>query len=332
MHQSDDGITKWGIMGTGTIAQKFTRDLAFVDHAKAVAVGSRSYESALQFAKTHRIAQAYGSYEELVHDPDIDAIYVATPHPFHKQNVLLSLEAGKAVLCEKPMTVNASELKEMMAFAHSRKLFLMEAMWTRFLPAIVKVREWIHEGKIGDVRQVEADFGFCVPYDPQGRLFDPALGGGALLDAGIYPVSFASMILGPHPTKVLSTAHMGDTGVDDEFSAILEYESGQTATLHGAVRLNLQNGAYVFGTKGFIHIPDHFFSANQATLYVDEVATETFLDERESMGYNFEAQEVGRCLEKGVTESAVMSLQESLGIMQLLDQIRGQWGLRYPFE
>ncbi|WP_226678193.1 Gfo/Idh/MocA family protein [Mesobacillus jeotgali] len=327
----DEKIIKWGILGTGGIASAFARDLAFAKNTEKLAVGSRTKESAAKFAEEHGVSRAYGSYEELVQDPEVDAIYVATPHPFHKENVLTCLRAGKAVLCEKPFTMNSGELEEIIDFARDQKLFLMEAMWTRFLPPIIKVKEWIDSGEIGEVLLVKADFGYRAQWDPEWRLLNPVLGGGALLDLGIYPVTFASMIFGTTPEKILSTAHIGETGVDEQFSILMSYPSGKTATLNGAFRIGLTNEAYIHGTEGYIRIPS-FHSAKSATLYKDGQEVETFNDDRKSAGYSFEIEEVGRCLNQGLLESPVVPLNESLEIMELMDEIRGQWGLKYPFE
>jgi len=323
--------TKWGIMGTGWIAEKFAADLKQVKQAELTAIGSRTSESAQKFAAEHDIPQVYGSYQELVDDPDVDVIYVATPHPFHKENVLISLRAGKAVLCEKPFTVHSTELVELIQYARENKLFLMEAMWTRFLPPIQKVRQWLKEGQIGEVQLLKADFGFRTEWDPNNRLLNPKLGGGALLDAGIYPISFASMVMGYKPDKINSTAHIGSTGVDEQFSVLLSYPNGKTASLNGAVRLNLNNEAYIYGTEGSIHIPN-FLMAKTASLFRDNQVIETYTDDRKTDGYAFEAEEVSRCIQEGVTESPIMPLDESLGIMNIMDEIRKQWGLRYPFE
>ncbi|MGV2940546.1 Gfo/Idh/MocA family protein [Mesobacillus sp. LC4] len=327
----DEKVIKWGILGTGGIASAFARDLNFAENTEKCAVGSRTKESAEKFAEEHGVTCAYGSYEELVADPDVDAIYIATPHPFHKENVLACLRAGKAVLCEKPFTINSGELEEVIQFAREQKLFLMEAMWTRFLPPILKVREWIDSGKIGEVLLVKADFGFRAPWNPEGRLLNPALGGGALLDVGIYPVTFASMIFGTKPDKILSTAHIGETGVDEQFSILMSYPDGKTATLNGAFRVDLTNEAYILGTEGHIRIPS-FHSAKSAFLYKNGEEAEAFNDDRQSAGYAFEIEEVGRCLNQGLLESPVVPLDESLEIMKLMDEIRGQWGLKYPGE
>ncbi|WP_100407439.1 Gfo/Idh/MocA family protein [Bacillus solitudinis] len=331
MENQQERSINWGIMGTGGIAKQFAEDLVFAKDAVRLAVGSRTKKSAEGFAEANDFSHFYGSYDELVKDSDVEVIYVATPHPHHKDNVLKCLRAGKAVLCEKPFTVNADELEEIVQFAREQKLFLMEAMWTRFLPPIIKAREWIKSGRIGEVRLVKADFGFRAPWDPKWRLLNPELGGGALLDAGIYPVSFASMILGTKPEKILSTAHIGETGVDEQFSIIMSYPSGATASLNGAVRLALTNEAYIHGTEGYIRIPS-FLNAKSASLYVGNEEIETFKDDRKSKGYAFEAEEVGKCLREGLKESAVIPLEESQAIMKLMDEIRGQWGLKYPFE
>lgn len=331
MMKQNPGKIRWGIMGTGWIAEQFAADLAYVENAQFVAVGSRTASSAGEFASKYDIPQAYGSYEELVKDPDIDVVYIATPHPLHREHALLCLQAGKAVLCEKPFTINGDELEELVAAAREQKLFLMEAMWTRFLPPIRQVREWLNAGLIGDVRLLKADFGFRSGWNPQGRLLNLELGGGALLDAGIYPVSFASMIFGTEPEKIWSTAHIGETGVDEQFSVILSYESGKTASLNGAIRLGLTNEAYIYGTNGYIHIPS-FLNATSASLHVDGEEPVVVTDDRQEKGYSFEAYEVGQCLLEGRLESDVMPLDESLAIMRLLDQIREQWGLKYPSE
>ncbi len=323
---------KWGILSTGWIAHQFATDLAHASNGLAYAVGSRNQESADEFARKHGIPVAHATYEDLVNDPEVDAVYIGTPHPFHKDNALLALRAGKAVLCEKPFTVNSGELEEIVAYAREHKLFLMEAMWSRYLPANVKVREWIAAQRIGDVRLVKADLGFRADWNPEGRLLNPALGGGALLDVGIYPVSFASMIFGPHPESVASTVHMGETGVDEHFSLLLSYGEGKSASLNGGVRLNMLQEAYVFGTEGHIVVKGSFVNPRSAELYAGGELVETFEDDRTSTGYAFEAEEVGRCLQTGLTESPALTLDESLAVLKLLDQVRAEWGLVYPGE
>ncbi|MDF2926096.1 MAG: dehydrogenase [Paenibacillaceae bacterium] len=324
-------VIKWGILAPGAIAHKFVKGLSVAEGAQVRAVGSRTLEKAEAFAGEYGIAKAYGSYEELVSDPDVDIIYVATPHPFHRESVLLCLNAGKAVLCEKPFTINAGEAEELVSRAREAKLFLMEAMWTRFLPAIVKVREWLAQGLIGQVRMVKADFGFQSGWNPKGRLLDPKLGGGALLDAGIYPVSFASMVLGTQPDEIRSLAHLGETGVDEQFSLLFGYPEGRIASLSGAVRTNLINDAWIMGTEGHIHVPSFLF-ARSASLFVKGQESVEYNPVFAGNGYHYEAEEAMRCLREGRLESPVMPLEETLAIMRTLDSIREQWGLRYEGE
>lgn len=322
---------RWGILGSGTIAGKFATGLMALNDAVLAAVGSRTPEKARAFAAEHGAAKAYGRYEELVRDPDIDAIYIAVPHSAHKECAMLALDAGKAVLCEKPFTLNAAQLEELTAKARDSKLFLMEAMWTRFLPAIVQVREWLRAGAIGDVRAMRADFGFRSPWNPQGRLLNRQLGGGALLDAGIYPVSFASMVFGPHPETLQSTACLGETGVDEQFMMLLTYQGGRIASLGGAIRTQLVNDAWIFGTQGKIHIPE-FLHARSAVLLADGREPDNVRPDFAGNGYGYEAAEVARCLRSGRTESPVMPLDESAAIMRILDRARASWGLTYPQE
>lgn len=325
------GKIRWGILATGGIARKFAEDLKHVPDAEAVAVGSRSRESAEAFAKEFGIPKAYGSYEELARDPDVDIVYVASLHPGHKEHALLCLREGKAVLNEKPFTVNAAETEELIRTARSLGLFLMEAMWTRYLPAIRKVREWIREGRIGEVRSMNANFGYDGIRDVEGRLLNPHKAGGALLDVGIYPVSFASMIFGRQPEQIASRAFIGETGVDEHNAMLFAYPEGRHATLQSAVQLQLNNFCDIFGTKGRIHIPN-FWMARSATLETNDGEKEHYAYDGERFGYAFEAEEAGRCLKEGLTESPDMPLDETLAIMRTMDEIRRQWGLRYPFE
>ena len=218
-------IIKWGILGPGRIANSFAKGLKSLPDASIVAVGSRSKERADTFAREYGIAKSYGSYQELANYPEVDIIYIATPHPNHKESALLCLKAGKAVICEKPFTVNAAESEELIKFAREQKLFLTEAMWTRYLPASIKVRELLSAGIIGDIKIVKADSGFICGWDTKSRLLNPELGGGALLDIGVYPISYASMIFNAaEPIKIVSIANIGVTGVDEDFSTIIGYE------------------------------------------------------------------------------------------------------------
>lgn len=322
---------RWGIIGTGAIARKFAEALTFVPEAELLAVGSRAQASADEFAALFGVPRAYATYEALANDPDVDVVYIATPHPLHKENSLLCLHAGKAVLCEKPFTINAREAEEVIRLARAKRLFLMEAMWTRFLPVMAEVRRLLAEGAIGQVRMITAAFGFRAPFNPQSRLFNPKLGGGALLDVGVYPIALASMIFGS-PSRVASMAHIGETGVDEQSAVILGYDGGQLAVLSAALRLSLPSEAVILGTEGTIRIHSPWWRATALTLSVigkeDEVIPAPFTGN----GYNYEAAEVVRCLRAGRLESETLPLDETLSIMRTMDQARAPWGLKYPTE
>ena len=322
---------RWGILGTGNIAHQLARGLADTPDATLVAVGSRSIDTANTFADEFDIERRHPTYEELADDDGVDAVYVSTPHPFHRDNSILLLEHGKAVICEKPFTINAGDAKAVIDVARQRDVFLMEAMWTRYLPAVVRARELIAEGAIGDVRLVQADFGFRAGINPEGRLFNLALGGGALLDVGIYVISMASMILGPRPSRVASTTQIGETGVDEQSAFLLQYPGGELAVLSCAVRTGTAVEARIFGTEGSILLHGPFFKCGALT--VNRGGEEEHIDlPLEGNGYNYEAAEVGRCLRAGLKESDVMPLDETLALMELMDSIRAQWGLSYPME
>jgi predicted dehydrogenase len=322
---------RWGILGTGKIAHQFAAALRRLPEAELLAVGSRSMESATRFADEFGISRRYGSYAELVNDPQVEVIYVATPHSCHSENTRLALNAGKTVLCEKPFTLNAAQAREVIALARERKLFLMEAMWTRCFPLMRKLRELLASGAIGEVRQLAADFGFRAEREEEPRLFGPEFGGGALLDVGVYPVSLASMLFGT-PVKIVSTANLGPTGVDEEAAMILIYDRGEMAILHAAIRLETAQEAIITGTRGRIRIHSPWWRPAAMTLSRDGKSDERFDFPLDGNGYEYEAQEVMDCLRSGKLESPLMPLDESLSIIETLDTLRAQWGLRYPME
>jgi predicted dehydrogenase len=324
---------RWGILGTGGIANTFAKGLSVLPDAELVAVGSRKQETADVFANKYNIPHRHPSYEALANDPDVDAIYVCTPHPMHKDAVMVSLKGGKAVLCEKPFTLNAAEAQEVITYARQHKLFLMEAMWTRFLPVMGKVRELVAQGAIGDVRAVMADFGFRTDFNPSSRLLAPELGGGALLDVGVYVTSFASMVLGGKVApRIVSLADLGQTGVDEQSAFILGYPQGRLAMLFSAVRTESPHEAIVMGENGRIKVHAQFYHSTRLTLSVRGQEDQVIDVPYEGNGFNYEIAEVMRCLRAGKLESDILPLDETLAIMQTLDAIRAPWGLKYPTE
>ncbi|WP_309119473.1 Gfo/Idh/MocA family oxidoreductase [Paenibacillus sp.] len=323
-----NATVKWGIMGPGGIARAFAADLKTVPGAELVAVASKSRQRADAFAGEFGIPRAYDDYEAFVRDEEVEIVYIGTLHPAHKELMLLCLRHGKAVVCEKPFTMNASEAEEVANAARANGTFAMEAMWTRFLPPIVQARAWIAEGRIGEVKAVTANFGFDVGWRPESRLLNKELGGGALLDAGIYPVSFASMIFGRQPERISSSAWIGETGVDERFAALFEYDGGRTAQIGASVRLRTSNDAYVYGSEGYIHLPNFLFGRT-ASLHLPNAEPVVCADDRLEQGYRFEAMEAMACLRDGRLESAVMPLDETVDIMRTLDRLREQWGLEY---
>jgi dihydrodiol dehydrogenase / D-xylose 1-dehydrogenase (NADP) len=321
---------RWGILGTGVMARKFAEGLATIPDAEVVAVGSRSTNSANNFANTYKVPNAYNTYNALAEDSNVDAVYVSTPNTFHKNDSLLCLQSQKNVLCEKPFCINAYEAKEIIVCARKNGLFLMEAMWTRFLPAITELRRLLSSSVIGEVRMLFADFGFEGDYNPQKRLLNPELGGGSLLDVGVYTLSFSSMILGT-PNKVCSIGTFGETGVDEQSSYILGYPGGQQAILASGIKMTTPQIATIVGTEGYIQV-ERFWYANKILVVAKGNEPEILEIPIKGNGYNYEAQEVMNCVREGKLESNVMPLDESLSIMSVMDQIREQWGLKYPSE
>ena len=309
----------------------FAEGLGALPDTELIAVGSRSRDTADSFGDLFHVKKRFDSYESMANDPDVDVVYVSTPNSLHRENTLMCLRAGKSVLCEKPFAINAQESAEMIGLARQRGLFLMEAMWTRFLPAIVKLREILSEKTIGEVRMLIADFGFRTEMNPKSRIFDPNLGGGALLDVGIYPVSLASMVFGT-PSRITGMAHIGETGVDEQSAAILGYDKGELAIIAAAERTHTPQVAYLLGTEGRIVVNPPFWRPQTLTLSVSGRTEERKEIPFKGNGYSYEAAEVNRCLREHKTESDTMPLDETLSIMKTMDAIRSQWGLKYPHE
>jgi predicted dehydrogenase len=322
---------RWGILGPGSIARRFSNDVKNLDGHKLMAVGSRDAAKADTFANEYEIPNRHGSYEALVSDPEVDVVYVATPHTFHKEHSLLALTHGKPVLCEKPFTINRGEAEAVVAEARKRGLFLMEGMWSRCFPIMVKLRELLKEGAIGELRMAQADFGFRAGVNPESRLFNPALGGGALMDVGVYTVSLASMVLGT-PTAISSESHLGSTGVDEDAGMVFKYADGQIALLSTSVRLNTPHEVVLLGTEGRIKIQSPWWCPRAMTVSRSGQPDERIEIPFEGGGFQFEAEHVAACLRAGKTESDIIPLDETLSIMATLDTLRAQFGLKYPME
>ena len=324
-------IIKWGILGCGKIANKFAEGLEVLPDAILEAVASRTEGKVENFGEIFGVKNTYNDYEELVNNLAVDVIYIATTHNFHYKNALLCLNHGKPVLCEKPITLNAKQAEELINTARNNNIFLMEAMWTRFIPCIVKLNEFLDEGLLGEIQHVTANFGIKKELDPNVRSFNPDLGGGALLDLGIYPISFARMIYKQPPSKIKSSAYIGKTNVDEKSCYLFEYENGQTAMLSSSHRLIMPHDAFIFGTKGYLEIPD-FYHPTKMILKLEGKPNKTIRIPFKSTGYNYEAMEVMQCLNTGKLESKIMPLDETLEIMKTMDMLRSQWHLKYPGE
>lgn len=323
-------MIRWGVLGPGAIATGFAEAMSMVDDGTIVAVASRAEERAQAFGERFSIPHRYGDYGELGDDPDVDVVYVATPHARHETDVLALLEAGKHVLCEKPFALNARQARRMAETARTRGLFLMEAIWSRFLPAYRTLTDLIGDGRIGDPLLVEADFGFRAPMQPAHRLFNAELGGGALLDLGIYPVQLCTLVLG-QVAQASAFAAIGETGVDEETVAILRHGAGGLGVVKAAIRVGLACTARVAGTEGTIDLPAFMHCPSSLTVSA-RGAVEHVDASYEGNGLRFEIADVNRCLVEGRTESPVVPLDETIALATVLDDIRAQIGLVYPGE
>jgi predicted dehydrogenase len=312
---------RWGLIGTGGIAATFAADLELTDSGDVVAVGSRGMETAVAFAERFGVPNRHSSYESLVHDEDVDAVYVATPHPMHRAHAELALRAGKPVLVEKPFTMNAAEARELVALARERGLFMMEAMWTRCLPHIAAVRELLAGGALGEIVTVTADHGQWFAEDRSHRLFAPELGGGALLDLGVYPVAFASMVLGA-PERIVSAITPAFTGVDGQTSMLFTYATGAHALLTCTLSAKSPTRAAIVGTQARIEIDGDFYAPSTFTLIERDGERTSFGSPHEGRGLRHEADEVARCLAAGLAESPLMPLDETVSIMATMDAVR----------
>jgi predicted dehydrogenase len=327
-------MIRWGILGSGHIAKKFAADLQLVEDAKLVAIGSRSAAAAAAFAEAFPVQYLHDSYEALVANPEVDVIYIATPHSSHYENTLLCLQHGKAVLCEKPFAMNSRQTKAMIDMAKEKKVFLMEALWSKFLPQYDKLQEMLKEGKIGTVKSVLVNFGFrpLPPVNP--RLFDPALGGGTIMDIGIYNVFMALSVLG-RPNIIEATMTPAATGVDEQCAVLFRYNNGAMAQLFSSFYTDLPVEAEICGTTGRIKLTSRFFDPHaQIEWYTGRMDTRQLIEvpKEQGAGYQYQARHVNACLQQGLTESPVMRFEDTILLMETLDAIRQVAGIKYPAD
>ena len=326
-------MTRWGILGPGRIAHKFAQDLLTLPDAQLYAVASSDQQRADEFANEYKIPHAFGSYEDLLTLPDLDVVYVATPHVKHYEHVMLLLNGGVsrpglAVLGEKPFAMNSEQVREMVDTARSKGVFLMEALWSRFMPGIVHALALAQSGVIGKVVSVKADFGFKAPFLPEKRLFNKELGGGSVLDIGIYPLFLSYLFLGK-PTKVKALANFGSTGVDEQCGMVLTYADGQVALLESTILADTDCVGIIQGDKGQIRIHSRFHETKGVTLQLIDQPAQSVGFDRTTHGYDYEAQHVMQCLAEGKTESPLWSLEDSLNLMALLDAVQAEAGIVY---
>ena len=323
-------IINWGIIAAGKIAGKFAADLNTLPDANLYAIASRSGQKAAAFAEKYGVSKTFDSYEAMLKDPQLDVVYIATPHVFHCQNTLMCLENGKAVLCEKPFAMNGQEVNQMVTKAQKADVFLMEALWTLCLPHIHKAKQIIDSQQLGSIISIKADFGFNADFNPDGRLFNRKLGGGSLLDIGIYPLLLSLYLLGK-PDKITADAKIGQTQVDEECGIILKYKNGQMAHLHSTLLARTPTEAYIYCEKGYIHIPTRFHEPVAQIMIMEyQGLKETIIPFHYSVfGYKYEAEEVMRCLRAGEKESDLVPHRFSIALMEIMDEIRAQIGLVY---
>ena len=314
---------RWGIVGAGRIAHTFAKDMSATRDGVVQAVAARSRSSASTFAGQYGIPTAHEGYNALYDDADIDAVYVATPHTYHLQNASDALRAGKAVLCEKPITVNATECQRLIDVANQSSTYLMEAMWTWFLPAILTAKEWVDAGRIGDIVQIQSDFGYPLEYSPDKREYDATLAGGCLLEMGVYPVALTALFADSDPDSISVVSRHAPNGVEDDVVATFRY-ADFVATLGTSFRAKLRNWAYIVGTDGYVAIPN-FWCAGECQLWVIDNMVDHYSDNRTTNGFNYQVDAVNDDLAAGRKESAVVPLAASLRFQEHMDRIRSEF-------
>jgi predicted dehydrogenase len=324
-------MINWGILGAGKIAGALVEGIRETGGGRVAAVGSRDSDRARAFADRFEIPAAYGSYEDLLSDDGIDAIYVATRNDLHHANTLDAIAAGKAVLCEKPFALNATQANEMVEAARSAGVFVMEAMWMRFIPAIVDLRDLVMRGELGELRAVTADFGFQANAGAGHRLVEPSLGGGALLDLGVYPISLAMLLLG-EPTSVAASASIGATGVDEQVVVSMAFPGAAVSSAYASFLAESPTEAHVIGTEGRVWVHPRFHNSERLDVVAPDGSVRAINRPKNGNGYRFEVAEVHRALLAGESESPMRTLDDTMSVMRVLDTVRAEIGVRYPGE
>lgn len=326
------GKIRWGIVGAGYICNNFANGLKQLGDAEIVAVGSSPLDQARDYAKRWNIPRVYASAAELATDKEVDICYIGTPHSFHAEHAIQCMNAGKAVMSEKPFAMNLRQATTMTACAAKNNVLLMEAMWTQFFPAMIRARELVADGTLGSINMLEADFGFAATPDPSTRLFDPKRGGGALLDVGIYAIALGRLLTGAEPEKIAALCDFGTTGVDEQMGAVLRYPGGTLGVYHSAVKTTTKMEAFVYGTKGMLKICSPYWSPTRLVLTLDGKSPEEIAFEKPVSGYSYEAIAVGECLRQGLKQHPLVTHELSLSVMRTMDSIRSVMGLKYPAD
>ncbi|MBK1875579.1 Gfo/Idh/MocA family protein [Pelagicoccus mobilis] len=321
---------RWGIIGLGRIANSFAQDIPFTTNASLQAVAARDGDKADAFAQRYGATHAYDSYNALFQDPSVDAVYIATPHSLHLEQATEAMRAGKAVLCEKPITTSPSELEQLTAIAAQTDSYLMEGMWTYFLPAVQKAKQWVDTGRIGKLLHVKSDFGYPqLPYSPDKREYNATLGGGTLLEMGIYPIALARLFFGEDPINVDQQSHLAPNGVEDDTTTLFTYPGDRYANLASSFRCKLQNWTYIIGEDGYIAIPDTW-RANRCLLYELDTLVDEFDDKRESLGFHYEVEAVSQDILEGKKTSKIVPHSTSMAFQLQIEQLRKMAGSLQP--
>ena len=320
---------RWGIIAPGRIAHKFASDFSLIHNHSITSVASTNIERARAFADKYKLSSFYGDYREMLVNEKLDIVYIASPHSFHFEQAKMCLDLGISVLCEKPVTIHSGQLKQLLTLAAEKRLFFMEALWTVFLPTYTQIFEKINNGDIGSIIGVKADFGFHMPFDPESRLFNPSLGGGSLLDIGIYPLLLATLCLG-YPDEIKALASLTELKVDDEMIAILNYNKRGLAQIQSTIRANTTTEAFIFGENGSIWVPNRWIDSQKFYLLKSNGQEELIHSPWDGFGYQFQISAVEKCLAQGLSECPLVPHSLSIQLMNQMDEIRKQTGIVYP--